>query len=87
MDREPSVSNLRAAMGEGKVIVEDTGPREGESFFGGFPDRDGSVPKDGVSNHVYVVQEIRDDGTIVLQNPWGPRAASRTTSSVRGGWN
>lgn len=77
MDTEPSVADLRTAMDEGKVIVADTGPREGESFIGGFPDRDGPVPKDGVSNHVYVVQEIRDDGTIVLQNPWGPQGGTQ----------
>lgn len=71
-DREPSVEELRTAVNDGRVVVADTGPREGEGFFEGFPDRDGPVPEDAVSNHVYVVQEVRDDGIVVLQNPWGP---------------
>src|SRR5699024_11974574 len=37
-----------------------------------WSDRDGAVPGDTVSTHVYVVTDVREDGRVVLQNPWGP---------------
>lgn len=75
LDSEPSVDELQTELEAGNVVVADTGPRDGE---GGLFDReswggkDGAVPRDTVSKHVYVVTEVTEDGHVVLQNPWGP---------------
>lgn len=48
--------------------IEEGGLFDPESWS----DRDGAVPRDTVSTHVYVVTDVREDGRVVLQNPWGP---------------
>jgi len=85
-DDEPSLSELRTQLDAGNVVVADTGPRDGEGGFldsESWDDKDGPVPRDTVSTHQYVVTEVRDDGKIVLQNPWGPSGGYQEDDSVR----
>lgn len=61
---ETAYASYRGGYGE----IEEGGPFDPESWS----DRDGAVPRDTVSTHVYVVTDVREDGRVVLQNPWGP---------------
>src|SRR5699024_6415248 len=61
---ETAYASYRGGYGE----IEEGGPFGPES--GG--DRDGVVPRATVSTQLYVVTGVREDGRVVLQNPWGP---------------
>lgn len=84
-DVEPSVDQLRDELAAGNVVVADTGPRDGEGGLfdpESWSDRDGAVPRDTVSTHVYVVTDVREDGRVVLQNPWGPDGGFQADDDV-----
>lgn len=71
-DVEPSADELRQALDDGRTVFINTPPEEGEQPGDFGQERDGPPPDDTVGYHFYVVREVRDDGMIVLQNPWGP---------------
>lgn len=85
-DEEPSVDELRQDLKDGKVVVADTGPRDGEGGIfdsESWDDKDGPVPRDTVSTHQYVVTGVTDDGHVELQNPWGPDGGYQEGDSVK----
>jgi hypothetical protein len=85
-DVEPSVDELRQDLKDGKVVVADTGPRDGEGGFldtESWDDKDGPVPRDTVATHQYVVTGVTKDGHVELQNPWGPDGGYEEGDSVR----
>lgn len=84
-DDEPSTDQLRDELAAGHVVVADTGPRDGEGGLfdaESWSDRDGAVPRDTVSTHVYVVTDVTEDGHVVLQNPWGPDGGFQSDDDV-----
>ncbi|ATG50716.1 hypothetical protein CFK38_03665 [Brachybacterium vulturis] len=85
MDDEPSAERLRQELADGNVVVADSGLRDGEGGIfdsSSWADRDGAVPRDTVSTHVYVVTEVTEGGRIVLRNPWGTEGGYQAGDDV-----